>query len=258
MSRWHEGPGVGRPETEPTPDTQAPEQDWRQHRRAGAFISVAAAAVVALVVAINLLHNAPKAAASAQASMTSTTSTSMSSGMSGMAGGSTSASTGVMTIKQASLPVMQTSGKMPTAMAMVPVGQANWDGMTIAARTSAPATFIVLNGMNQQTLMKPTAKTSFHLMVLLSDEYTDVSIPYSSVWATITKNGKVVYDDRLWPMISRYMGPHYGNNVDLPSGGLYKLTLLVSPPAAARHLEYSHLWLAAHRVSFLFRWLPKM
>ena len=53
-------------------------------------------------------------------------------------------------------------------------------------------------------------------MVLLSDATTGVAIPYSSVWATISKDGKIVFDERLWPMISRYMGPHYGNNVSLP------------------------------------------
>ena len=95
-------------------------------------------------------------------------------------------------------------------------------------------------------------------MILLSDASTGVAIPYSSVWATISKAGKIVFDERLWPMISRYMGPHYGNNVSLPGPGTYHLTLLVSPPAAARHLEYKNLWLQAHRVNLTFRWVPKV
>jgi uncharacterized protein involved in high-affinity Fe2+ transport len=139
---------------------------------------------------------------------------------------------------------------------MVPVGSAVWDGMSIQTRTSAPATFILFDGTGQQ-MVRPTAKDSFHLMVLLSDSSTGYAIPYSSVWATITKNGKIVYDERLWPMISRYMGPHYGNNVALPTAGLYHLSLLVSPPEAARHLEYKGLWLTAHRVNMSFRWIPK-
>ncbi len=100
-------------------------------------------------------------------------------------GGTLSGTTsGVPTVNGGSLPVMQTTGAMPTAMAMVPLGQANWDGMTIAARTSAPASFVVFNGTSQQ-LVKPTGTTSFHLMILLSDASTGVAIPYSSVWATI-------------------------------------------------------------------------
>jgi hypothetical protein len=160
------------------------------------------------------------------------------------------------TVKGASLPAMQTSGAMPQAMAMVPLGSATWEGMTIAARTSAPAMFELFDGTSQQ-LVSPTSKSSFHLMAILSDKATGVAIPYSSVWATIKKGGKVVFDERLWPMISRYMGPHFGNNVSLPSAGVYQLTLLVSPPVAARHMEYKGLWLKPHKVTMNFRWVPK-
>jgi hypothetical protein len=159
-----------------------------------------------------------------------------------------------MTIRGATLPAMQSSGAM-VAMPMVPVGSAGWDGMTIQARTSVPATSILFNGTSQQ-IVRPTTKDSFHLTVTLSDSTTGYAIPYSSVWATITRSGKIVFDERLWPMISRYMGPHYGSNVALPAAGLYHLTLLVSPPAAARHLEYKGLWLTPHRLNMTFRWIP--
>jgi hypothetical protein len=215
-------------------------------------------AIVAVVLIAHAANGGAKAASPAMSgSATMTTSTSGS--MAGMTPAPTApprASGAVMTIRGATLPVMQTSGSMPVAMAMVPVGTADWQGMSIAARTSAPATFVLFDGTSQQ-VVRPTASDSFHLMVLLSDASTGYAIPYSSVWATITKNGKVVYDERLWPMISRYMGPHYGNNVALPSAGLYHLSLLVSPPEAARHLEYKGLWLAAHKVNMSFRWIPK-
>lgn len=201
----------------------------------------------AVVLASDLGSDTSAAATTTTMKMTSTSGMSMSSG----------AMTGsVPTIKQTSLPSMQMSGKMPVPMRMVPLGQTTWQGMTIAARTSAPATFFLLNGSKQKMVM-PTAKDGFHLMVLLSDAESNVAIPYSSVWATIKKGSKVVFDERLWPMISRYMGPHYGNNVALPNAGVYQLTLLVSPPAAARHMEYKGLWLKPHRVSLTFRWVPK-
>jgi uncharacterized protein involved in high-affinity Fe2+ transport len=116
--------------------------------------------------------------------------------------------------------------------------------------------FELFNGTTQQ-LVSPTRRSSFHLMAILSDKATGVAIPYSSVWATIKKGGKVVFDERLWPMVSRYMGPHFGNNVSLPSAGVYQLTLLVSPPVAARHMEYKGLWLKPHKVTMNFRWVPK-
>jgi uncharacterized protein involved in high-affinity Fe2+ transport len=76
------------------------------------------------------------------------------------------------------------------------------------------------------------------------------------VWATIRKAGKIVYDERQWPMLSEYMGPHYGNNVSLPGPGKYQLSLLISPPVSARHIEYQHIWLHPHRINESFTWNP--
>ena len=208
-------------------------------------------ALVAVVLVAHAVSGGSKTATPAPAAST------MNAAQSSMSSaGSAMGSSGMMTIKQASLPAMQTSGTLPTAMAMVPLGQADWEGMSIEARTSAPATFELFNGTSQQ-LVRPTSKTSFHLMVLLSDKATGVAIPYSSVWATFKKGSKIVFDERLWPMISRYMGPHYGNNVALPSAGVYHVSLLVSPPMAARHLEYKGLWLQPHDVNLSFRWVPE-
>jgi len=130
-----------------------------------------------------------------------------------------------------------------------------WQGMRITAEARSAVSFIVPDGTSMQEV-KPGPHTSFHLMVMLSDAQTGMPIPYAGVWATITRNGHIVYDDRQWAMISRYMGPHYGNNVSLPSPGTYDLTLLISPPEVARHLEYANVWLHPHRVSFTFRWHP--
>ena len=57
-------------------------------------------------------------------------------------------------------------------------------------------------------------------------------------------------------MLSEYLGPHYGNNVALPGPGTYKVSLLISPPVAARHLEYENIWLKPHRVTATFKWHP--
>src|SRR5581483_298876 len=138
-----------------------------------ALVALTAMGVAGAVVLASDFRSDANAAAGSTMKMTTTTGMSMSSGE--MAG-----SGSVPTIKQTSLPSMQMSAKMPVAMAMVPLGQAEWEGMTIAARTSAPATFVLVNG-SQQKMVKPTAKSSFHLMVLLSDAKTKVAIPYSSV-----------------------------------------------------------------------------
>jgi hypothetical protein len=133
------------------------------------------------------------------------------------------------------------------------LGVADWQGMKITAEAMTAVPFLIYNGTAMQEV-KPPKNVSFHLMVLLNDAQTGVVIPYASVWATITEGSKTSFDESLWPMISRYMGPHYGNNVILPGAGTYQLSLLVSPPVSARHVEYQDVWLTPHRVNFTFRW----
>jgi uncharacterized protein involved in high-affinity Fe2+ transport len=133
------------------------------------------------------------------------------------------------------------------------LGVADWQGMKITAEAMTAVPFLIYNGTTRQEV-KPPKNVSFHLMVLLNDAQTGVVIPYASVWATITEGSKTPFDESLWPMISRYMGPHYGNNVVLPGAGTYRLSLLVSPPVSARHVEYQDVWLTPHRVNFTFHW----
>jgi uncharacterized protein involved in high-affinity Fe2+ transport len=149
-----------------------------------------------------------------------------------------------------------TSGASAGGIKPVPMqqlGVADWQGMKITADAMTPVPFIVYNGTTSQEI-KPAKNVSFHLMVQLNDVQTGVVIPYASVWATVTKGSAMPFDNRLWPMISRYMGPHYGDDVSLPGAGTYKLTLLVSPPVSARHVEYQNVWLKPHQVTFTFHW----
>jgi uncharacterized protein involved in high-affinity Fe2+ transport len=140
---------------------------------------------------------------------------------------------------------------IPTQM----LGTSDWQNMKIQAMAMTAVPFVVFNGTKEQ-LVKPPKNVSFHLMVKLDDARSGYPIPYAGVWATVRKAGKVVFDERQWPMLSEYIGPHYGNNVALPGAGTYRLTLLISPPVAARHLEYKNVWLTPHRVSYTFHWKP--
>ena len=135
------------------------------------------------------------------------------------------------------------------------LGSATWQGMKISAEATTPLPFVIYNGTSEQ-MVKARPKASFHLMVMLSDAQTRVAIPYATVWATISQKGKIYYDARQWPMISRYMGPHYGNDVSVPGAGTYHLSLLVSPPVSARHVEYQNVWLHPHKVNLTFHWTP--
>jgi uncharacterized protein involved in high-affinity Fe2+ transport len=135
------------------------------------------------------------------------------------------------------------------------LGTADWQHMKIQARAMTAVPFVIYDGTSER-MVNPPKHASFHLMVDLNDARTGFAIPYASVWATITRDRRVVYDERQWPMISEYMGPHYGNNVALPGSGTYQLSLLISPPVSARHVEYRNIWLKPHRVSMSFSWKP--
>lgn len=189
------------------------------------------------------------AAADKNASSSSKTSSNSSGSASSMAGMNMSGSS---TSSNATKDFAAVAGVKPVPTQVL--GKGDWEGMKITAQAMTAVPFVIYDG-NGERMVKPH-NASFHLMVTLDDEQTNVPIPYATVWATITKDGKVVFDERQWPMISRYMGPHYGNDVKLPGAGTYHLTLLVSPPVSARHVEYQHVWLKPHRVHFVFHWKP--
>jgi len=183
------------------------------------------------------------AAADKNQSSSSSASSSSSGAMAGMdMGGSTSS---------AVAPSVDGIKPVPTQV----LASASWQGMRIRAMAMTAVPFVIYNGTSEQ-MVKPTPHTSFHLMVMLNDAQTGVPIPYATVWATISKSNKIVYDERQWPMISRYMGPHYGNDVTLPGAGSYQISLLISPPVSARHVEYQNIWLQPHRVTLPFQWKP--
>ena len=181
---------------------------------------------------------------------TGSTATGDSGGMSGMNMGTTPAptSSAAASAEAAAAGVVD---PVPTQV----LGSAVWQGMKITAQAMTPVPFLIDNGTSMQEV-KPAKNTSFHLMVLLNDAQTNVAIPYASVWGTIKRGSETPFDESLWPMISRYMGPHYGNDVALPGAGTYQLSLLISPPVSARHLEYQDVWLKPHTVPFTFRWHP--
>lgn len=116
------------------------------------------------------------------------------------------------------------------------------EGMRIELATSEPTTFTLFQG-DQEREVTPQPDDSMHLMAVLADDETGERIPYAEVWATITDaQGDVVFDERMWPMLSQGMGTHYGINVALPTAGTYDVSVQVGPPQAARHPEYSDRW----------------
>ena len=208
-----------------------------------------ALAIAALVLLSGCAAADKEAAATTSATSTSAMSSASGSGsMAGMNMGS-----GSSTGSAGSVQVATAGGAIKPVPTQI-LGSTTWQGMKITAQAMTSVPFEVYNGTSVQ-VVKP-GKSSFHLMVMLNDAYTDVPIPYATVWATISKAGSVISDERQWPMIARYMGPHYGNDVTLPGAGTYQLSLLISPPVSARHMEYAGVWTAPHRIDFTFPWKP--
>ncbi|MCL4239800.1 MAG: iron transporter [Dehalococcoidia bacterium] len=140
------------------------------------------------------------------------------------------------------------------AMQMTPLDETTWEGMVIQLATAPPATHSVFQG-DAQGMITPTAEDSIHLMAVLADEETSERIPYANVWVTVKdQDGTVLFDERMWPMLSQSMGMHYGINVPLPGLGQYKVSLLVGPPQAARHPEYMERWLESFTFETTFEW----
>src|ERR1700721_1679403 len=88
--------------TDPSGDdrsAQTPAGDWRHNHKAGALIGLAASAVVALVVVVNLAHSNPSAAASA-ATASARTGMPVGASMSGMNMSGASGSMGMSTARE--------------------------------------------------------------------------------------------------------------------------------------------------------------
>jgi predicted metal-binding membrane protein len=207
-------------------------------RHTAPFTVTAAAALLAAGCASASANTAKTSVAASSAS------SSASSSMSGM-------NMNGMNMSSADMSAASAGGVNPVPTQVL--GTADWQGMKITAEAMTAVPFLIYNGTTMQKV-NPPKNVSFHLMVMLNDAQTGVVIPYASVWATISQGSKTLFDDSLWPMISRYMGPHYGNNVILNGTGTYKATLLISPPVSARHIEYENVWLTSHKVTFTFHW----
>lgn len=135
-----------------------------------------------------------------------------------------------------------------------PLYEAAWQGMAIRITVGPAEEFVIPQG----TVFRPVTAApgdSLHLMVDLADRETGQPVPYAAVWATIHDGaGRVVFDERLWPMISPGMGVHYGANVALPAPGRYELRVQVGPPQLARHDEYTSRWMEPRTFTARFAW----
>lgn len=75
---------------------------------------------------------------------------------------------------------------------------------------------------------------SVHLMVSVWDAQTGTYVMDTNPTVTVSQNGDTVTTVTPWTMLSQNMGFHAGDNVALPGGGTYSVTVEVPPTAARR------------------------
>jgi hypothetical protein len=84
---------------------------------------------------------------------------------------------------------------------------------------------------NKATIQK---EDTVHLMVSVWDQKTGVYFMDTTPTVTVSQNGETVDTVRPWTMLSQNMGFHAGDNVSLPGGGTYSVTVEIPPTAARR------------------------
>lgn len=113
------------------------------------------------------------------------------------------------------------------------VGMAQPWNVRCALSVSFPHRFWLVTG-DRRRRVSVTADDAVHLMASLWDPETGRAVPAGSVDVSITKDGEVVDERSLWPMLSQPMGVHYGDNVALPGDGTSTVEVSIGPVSARR------------------------
>jgi uncharacterized protein involved in high-affinity Fe2+ transport len=75
---------------------------------------------------------------------------------------------------------------------------------------------------------------SMHLMASVWNPATNTVLPDTGLSVEITRDGELVSQEVIYPMLSQQMGFHYGANFELPGEGTYTATLSVGAMSTRR------------------------
>jgi hypothetical protein len=85
---------------------------------------------------------------------------------------------------------------------------------------AAPHVFWTVTGSERQEVPKEDAD-SVHLMAVVWDTETNTVLPEAGVSVEIVRDGDLVSQEVIYPMLSQRMGFHWGGNFGLPGDGEY-------------------------------------
>ena len=107
------------------------------------------------------------------------------------------------------------------------------DGYACALTYTIPETFWLVGGTDTAKAT-PTAGDELHVMPVIWDVETGQRLTDVSPMLRFIDDGSVVASNAPWPMLAQRMGFHFGDNVALPGGSTYDVTVHLGAPAARR------------------------
>ncbi len=137
-------------------------------------------------------------------------------------------------------PTATPAGETPTATPGKPRGiyvQTFEETMSMQGRATAgryefalmfavPHDFWTVTGDSlSETATQPA--DSLHLMAVVWDGETGTVLPETGLSVAVTRDGELVSEEVIYPMLSQPMGFHYGGNFELDADGTYTATLSV-------------------------------
>lgn len=109
---------------------------------------------------------------------------------------------------------------------------------TIALMYSYPHRFWQVSGSQlQKTVVE--SDDSVHLMATIWDAQSGTVVPVGDLSAEITRNGELVSEEVIYPMLSQQMGFHYGANFPLTGDGTYRAAISIGGTQMARTGRFS-------------------
>ncbi len=103
----------------------------------------------------------------------------------------------------------------------------------VALHATVPHRFWTITGNERSAVPREDADT-LHLMAAVWDPETGVVLPETGLSAEITRDGTLVSEEVIYPMLSQRMGVHYGGNFGLDGDGTYTTAVSVGGTSIRR------------------------
>jgi len=101
------------------------------------------------------------------------------------------------------------------------------DGAMVMASYTFPHRFWTVTG-EATSRVEVSESDSMHLMVSIWDPETGLVLPRDPA-LVLTQDGRTAERFQTWSMLSQRMGYHFGNNVEFPGEGAYRLRVDLGP-----------------------------